>query len=77
MERTRETWSQIDVSAQLLATAGEHVVMAVDIQSIGHDSGVPVHQRVFWVYTLRGGRVATSIAYPGEAEALEAAGLRD
>ena len=77
MERTAETWREVEVSsAQLLATSGEHVVMAQDVRSTGHDSGVPVSHRYIYVYTLRGGKIAASIAYPGESEALAAAGLR-
>ena len=78
MERTAETWRELEVSsAQLLATAGEHVVMAEDVRTVGHDSGVPVSQRYIYVYTLRGGKIAAAIAYPGEAAALEAVGLRE
>ena len=77
MERAAETWREIEVSAQLLATAGEHVVMGIDVRSTGHDSGVPVGQRYIYVYTLREGKIAAAIAYPDEAEALEAAGLRE
>ena len=77
MERAAETWREIEVSAQLLAAAGEHVVMAQDVRSTGHDSGVPVSHRYIYVYTLRGGKIAAAIAYPGEAEALEAVGMRE
>ena len=78
MERAAETWRELEVvSAQLLGTVGEHVVMAQDVRSTGHDSGVLVEHRYIYVYTLRDGKVAAAIAYPGETEALEAVGLRD
>lgn len=77
MERAAEIWREIEGSAQLLATAGEHVVMGIDIRSIGHDSGVPVDHRYIYVYTLREGKIAAAIAYPSEAEALKAVGLRE
>jgi ketosteroid isomerase-like protein len=78
MERAAETWRELEVvSAQLLGTAGEHVVMAQDVRSTGHGSGVPVEHRYIYAYTLRDGKVAAAIAYPGEAEALEAVGLRE
>jgi hypothetical protein len=56
---------------------GEYVVMAIDTRLIGHESGVPMNQRQFVVYTLRGGKIAASIAYPGEREALKAVGLEE
>ena len=51
--------------------------MGIDIGSTGHNSGVPVEHRYIYVYTLRDGKIAAAIAYPGEADALEAVGLRE
>ena len=78
MERAADTWRELEVvAAQLLGTVGEHVVMAQDVRSTGHDSGAPVEHRYIYVYTLRGGKIAAAIAYPGEAEAFEAVGLSE
>jgi len=49
--------------------------MAVDTRAIGHDSGVPINQREFVVYTMREGKIAAIIAYPNEHDALKAVGL--
>lgn len=76
MERQAESWSRLEGSPHELAAVGEHLVTAIDVQLIGHESGVPVNQRVFNVYTFRKGKIAASIAYPTEREALEAVGLR-
>ena len=77
MERMAESWSKLEASPHELASVGEQLVMAIDAQLIGHESGVPVNQRSFVVYTLRAGKVAAAIAYPGEREALEAVGLSE
>lgn len=75
MERQTESWSRLEGSPHELATVGEHLVTAIDVQLIGHESGVPVNQRAFTVYTFRERKIAAIIAYPGEREALEAVGL--
>ena len=77
MERTKETWSKLEGSPHKVASAGEHVVMAVDTRAIGHDSGVPINQREFVVYTMREGKIAAIIAYPNEHDALKAVGLEE
>ncbi len=75
MKRQTETWSKLEGSPHELATVGEHLVTAVDVRMIGHESGVPLHQRAFVVYTFRESKIAAIIAYPGEREAREAVGL--
>ena len=77
MKRQAESWSKLEGSPHELASVGEQLVMAIDVRLIGHESGVPVNQRSFVVYTLREGKVAAIIAYPGEREALEAVGLSE
>jgi ketosteroid isomerase-like protein len=54
---------------------GEHLVMAVDTRAIGHESGAPINQREFVVYTMREGKIAAIIAYPNKRDALEVLGL--
>lgn len=75
MERQTESWSKLEGAPHELVTVGEHLVTAIDVQLIGHESGVPVNQRAFTVYTFREGKIAAIIAYPGERDALEAVGL--
>jgi ketosteroid isomerase-like protein len=77
MERMKETWSMLEGCPHEVASAGEHLVVAVDTRSIGHESGVPINQRAFVVYTMRGGKIAAIIAYPSAREALEAVGLAE
>jgi ketosteroid isomerase-like protein len=78
MERIKETWSELGGSPHAVASVGEHLVMAVDTRAIGHDSGAPIKQREFVVYTMREGKITAIIAYPTErAEALKAVGLSE
>ena len=77
MKRTEESWRTMEGSLRVLASVGEHVVAAIDVRFVGHDSGVPFNQRIFTVYTLRERRLATSITYPSEQDALEAVGLAE
>jgi ketosteroid isomerase-like protein len=77
VDRTAESWRRAEGSAREVATVGEHLVMAVHYRLIGHDSGVPVNQSYFSVWTLREGKVAAVISYPGERAALAAVGLSE
>jgi ketosteroid isomerase-like protein len=72
--RSGETWREVHGAPRELATAGERVAVAIDLRLTGHGSGVPISQEAFFVYTLRDGKVAAAIAYPGEREALAALG---
>jgi ketosteroid isomerase-like protein len=77
MERMKETWSKLEGSPHEVASVGEHLVMAVDTRAIGHESGAPINQREFVVYTMREGKIAAIIAYPNERAALQAVGLEE
>src|SRR2546423_670617 len=45
MERIKETWSELEGSPHVVASGGDQIVMAIDTRGIGHESGVPIHQR--------------------------------
>jgi ketosteroid isomerase-like protein len=77
MERQAESWSELEGTPHEVARLGDQLVMAIDVRLVGHESGVPVNQRSFVVYTFREGKVAAIIAYPGEREALKALGLSE
>jgi ketosteroid isomerase-like protein len=76
IDRTRETSREMNATVDEVAASGEKVVMASELHVTGHESGVPIAQREFFVFTVHGGRIAAVIAYPTEREALQAAGLR-
>jgi ketosteroid isomerase-like protein len=77
MERIKETWSELEGSPHAVASVGEHVVVAVDTRAVGHESGVPIHECAFVVYSVRNGKIGACIAYPSEHEALKAVGLEE
>jgi ketosteroid isomerase-like protein len=77
MERSKETWSELEGSPHVVASVGDQIVMAIDTRGVGHESGVPIHQRAFMVYSVRDGKIAACIAYSSEHEALEAVGLAE
>src|SRR6476620_7178629 len=70
---TFERW-WIEVEA-LLSGQGERVFAAVRDGGRMTASGTEVHQRVFHVFELRGGRVIAQTFFLNRDEALEAAGL--
>jgi ketosteroid isomerase-like protein len=71
-QRATEMWSESRSTAKLVASAGDHLVVAIDYELVGRDSGVPITQRSHAVYTLRDGKIAATIAYASEAEAITA-----
>jgi len=75
--RAQESWTELKGAPHVLACVADHVVVAVDLEVVGRESGVPATQRIFNVHTLRDGKMSASIAYSSEREALEAVGLED
>lgn len=56
---------------------GELVLLFATHRGRGRASGAEVHGQTGYVFTVRDGKVARLELYPGRAEALEAAGLRE
>ena len=56
---------------------GDTVLVEVKQTGIGQDSQVPVDHNYFQLWTFRGGKVIRLETIMREAEALEAAGLRE
>jgi ketosteroid isomerase-like protein len=56
---------------------GGRVLVTCDWHTHGRGSGVDVDNRVYFLFTMRAGKVARLEAYGDEQEALEAAGLRE
>jgi ketosteroid isomerase-like protein len=57
--------------------AGDSVVVRVNQQATGPESGAPVAMRYYQVWTFRGRSVIRIESIRGREDALEAAGLRD
>jgi ketosteroid isomerase-like protein len=71
-ERAAEMWISANTTAKLIAESGDRLVIAIDYDLVARDSGVPVNQRAYTLYEIRDGKIAASIAYPSEREALGA-----
>jgi ketosteroid isomerase-like protein len=63
-----EAWETYITRVVEYREVGDHVITASDIEATGPD-GIPVAMRVFLVWTVRDGKVASSRAYTTEAEA--------
>ena len=56
---------------------GDVVLLVASHHGRGRASGVEVHGQTGYLYRLRGGKIVRAELYPGRAEALEAAALRE
>ena len=56
---------------------GDVVLLVASHHGRGRASGVEVRGQTGYVYTVRDGKIVRAELYPGRAEALEAAGLRE
>jgi len=56
---------------------GDVVLLVASHHGIGRSSGLEVRGRNGYLYGVRGGKIVRVELYPGRAEALEAAGLRE
>jgi ketosteroid isomerase-like protein len=53
------------------------VVVLVHARGRGRGSGVDIDNHIAWVWTFRGDKAVRLVVYEEQAEALEAAGLRE
>ena len=72
-----EPWSHITIEAEDIAGAGDSVVATVRQRGVGRESGAATELRYFQVWSFRDRKVIRLENFRTEAEALEAAGLRE
>jgi ketosteroid isomerase-like protein len=72
-----EAFEQVHFDLERIVEAGDQVVAFIRVGGRGRESGLVIDQRIPSVWTVRGGRVVRVRGYRDEAEALEAAGLRE
>ena len=70
-------WRDFSIDAEEWIDAGEDVIAALHLRAWGRQSGVPVEERVWHVWTLRDGRLWRLRIFATKAEALEAVGLSE
>ena len=71
------SWRDFSTDAEEWIDAGENVIAALHIRAQGRQSGVPVDQHVWHVWTLRDGKLWRLRVYATKVEALEAVGLSE
>ncbi|HUH81461.1 MAG TPA: nuclear transport factor 2 family protein [Solirubrobacteraceae bacterium] len=74
-ETFAEAMTDIRFHAERVWTAGEDLVVEVLLTASGRQTGIPVEQRVFLVWTVRGGKALKVQTYPSLEPALASAGL--
>jgi len=72
-----EPWTRITIEAEDIVDAGDSVVTTVRQRGVGKESGAATELRYFQVWSFRGPRVIRIENFREQAEALEAAGLRE
>jgi ketosteroid isomerase-like protein len=73
-----EAWSRVAIEAEVITDAGgDSVVATVRQRGVGSESGAPTDFRYFQVWSFQGGKVIRLENFREQAEALEAAGLRE
>jgi ketosteroid isomerase-like protein len=71
------TWADFTIKAERIRPAGDSVLVSVRQSGVGRGSGVATDAPYFMLWTFRGGKVVRFENFAEEAEALEAAGLRE
>ena len=71
------TWDDYAIEPVKFVDAGQSVVVSVHEHGKGRGSGVPVERPHFQVWTFRHRKLVRWEPFASEAEALEAAGLRE
>jgi ketosteroid isomerase-like protein len=72
-----EAFERVEFEIESVVETGDEVIAFIRASGRGRESGLDVDQRLPSVWTVRGGRVVRVRAYRNEADALEAAGLRE
>ena len=72
-----EAFDEFSLRGEEFIDAGDQVVVRVVSEGRGAGSGAPVTGTFWFVYGVRGGKLATIDMYATREEALEAAGLKE
>lgn len=71
------SWDDLRIEASEFREQGDSVVVRVYRSAVGRESGLPIGDEAFHVWTFRGGRVIRMEVFIEEAEALEVVGLSE
>jgi ketosteroid isomerase-like protein len=75
--RDSDVWEVLNLDVQEFRDLGDRVLVAGTFHARGGGSGVDIHAPYFSAFFLRQGKLARVLSFRTEAEALEAAGLRE
>jgi ketosteroid isomerase-like protein len=75
--RDSDVWEVLSLDVQEFRDLGERVLVAGTFHALGGGSGAEIHVSYFSAFFVRGGKLGRVLSFRTEAEALEAAGLRD
>ena len=77
LRRLLEQWERITLEAEDLRAVGDTVLAGVVQHAKGRVSGIEGDDHFFMLFTFRGGKIVRIETVRHEADALEAAGLRE
>ena len=77
MTRFLDAWEALRIAATSFREIGDTVLVKVRQAAVGRSSGIPSELDYFQLWTFRGGKVIRVESILTEADALEAAGLRE
>jgi SnoaL-like domain len=75
--RDSDVWEVLKLDVQEFRDLSDRVLVAGTFHARGGGSGVEIHAPYFSAFFLRQGKLARVLSFRTEAEALEAAGLRE
>jgi ketosteroid isomerase-like protein len=75
--RDADVWEILNLDAREYRDLGDRVLVVGTLHAQGGGSGAEVHEPYYSAFFVRGEKLARVLSFRTEAEALEAAGLRD
>ncbi|MGZ8667673.1 MAG: nuclear transport factor 2 family protein [Solirubrobacterales bacterium] len=72
-----ETWVDYRFEVEVIIDKGDRVLVIMQEYGRGDGSGIEIEQHVFWVNTMRDGKIVHTKLFLDRAEALDAAGLSE
>jgi ketosteroid isomerase-like protein len=70
-------WNDYSAELKEVSGAGEHIILVAHETATMRDTGVPLERDLVQLWTVRGGKAVFLRVFRTQAEALEAAGLRE
>ena len=75
--RDADVWQVLNLDVREFRDLGDRVLVVGTFHARGGGSGIEIHAPYYSAFFVRAGRLARVLSFQTEAEALEAAGLRE